>query len=364
MIIFLLPLLAIYGSLHLKNFFSSENRKRTDNLDSVDESTVTRVRPVRYRARRQPQSFADSERSEFAEPVPAEVVPMPDRSGSARESASPAIFPKALPVPRDAVRRIPPDKTFEEIRRDAFTSQIKKELLCAVNRMGSKRKPSEQTITEVADGFHKVWDKMVSLGFPGPSARERRHFFAQVLSESGNLTQMTEIRPSRRVRRSAGGAKYRGRGPIQLTFCYHYAQYARFLQKLEKGVRSPKKLLCESGETERRCPFRDIAKHPIVRDPESLMGDKAPDKRLAAGGSVFWWLKKKFQNRFFRRALETNDVRAVSKAVNGGLNGLSRRQRAFHAIGGCVHGNYRFESDRDSHGRPAWWGLLYIPGKL
>lgn len=217
-------------------------------------------------------------------------------------------------------------------------AKVLDELTCAVQQVGGR--PNPQTLKEIAEGFQNTWAALARKGNGWPSQAERRHFYAQIIAETGGLRIMSEQGGgSASVRSSAGGSKYKGRGPIQLTFCYHYAGYARFLNGLQ-GNAGINDLFRNGGETQQRCPNPDIANHPVVANPEGTMGDSARTKHLAAGGSVFWWEKKKRESPAFRNAINSNGQNAavfVSRGVNGGDNGMPARLSAYAKIGGCLN---------------------------
>lgn len=90
------------------------------------------------------------------------------------------------------------------------------------------------------------------------------------------------------------GYLYRGRGPIQLTGKYNYAQYTMWARR-EFGNDSPN----------------------FVENPDLVNTD--PWEGLVA----IWYWDKHNLNRF----ADANDIRRLTKAINGGYNGLSDRQR-------------------------------------
>lgn len=87
------------------------------------------------------------------------------------------------------------------------------------------------------------------------------------------------------------GAKYRGRGAIQITGKDNYKRIGQAL-----GV-------------------------DLVNNPELL----ETDPMLAAKASLVWWRMKKQDDSKFREAIQQGDFKGVTKGVNGGLNGYNDR---------------------------------------
>lgn len=87
------------------------------------------------------------------------------------------------------------------------------------------------------------------------------------------------------------GAKYRGRGLIQITGKDNYRKIGDAL-----GV-------------------------DLVNNPELLETDKS----LAFKASLAWWEIKKSESKKFKEAIDDGDFRAVTKGVNGGYNGWDDR---------------------------------------
>lgn len=91
-------------------------------------------------------------------------------------------------------------------------------------------------------------------------------------------------------RSSGDGYKYRGRGPIQLTGREMYENFSRWV-----GV-------------------------DVVSNPDLL----TTNKELAAKSVVWYWLTS------VRGRAQINDLRSVTKAVNGGYHGLDTRRNAYN----------------------------------
>lgn len=121
------------------------------------------------------------------------------------------------------------------------------------------------------------------------------HFLAQVAHESDGFRTATEYASGRAYegRKDLGnthpgdGVRFKGRGLIQLTGRDNYASYSRAIY----------------GDS--RC----------VDAPETVAG--LPDAALAAG----WFWRTKGLNAL----ADKDDIRAVTRRINGGTNGLDDR---------------------------------------
>lgn len=132
----------------------------------------------------------------------------------------------------------------------------------------------------------------------------RAHFLAQVAHESGGLRFSEELwGPTAAQRRYEGradlgndqpgdGFRFRGRGLIQLTGRANYRQYARHRQRLGDGL--------------------DLEANP------DLVGQPP----LAADVAGWFW-----DSRDLNDLADRDDVEAVTRRINGGLNGLDDRKR-------------------------------------
>ncbi len=155
--------------------------------------------------------------------------------------------------------------------------------------------------------IHATWGKLIRY-FPGLVASmnknaintplRRVHFLAQIGHESAELTYSEEIASGRSYegRRDLGnaqpgdGARFKGRGLIQITGRANYSAYAR-----ARG---------------RDFTSSTAAAHVIATDPA-----------LAVDASCWFWNKHNL-NRFADR----DDVLAITKIINGGINGLAQRK--------------------------------------
>ncbi|EQB06137.1 glycoside hydrolase family 19 protein [Sphingobium baderi] len=119
------------------------------------------------------------------------------------------------------------------------------------------------------------------------------HFFAQIAHESGSFRYMEEIASGAAYegRKDLGniiagdGKRYKGRGPLQITGRANYQRFGRLI-----GI--------------------DIEESPV----------------LAANPSIGLHLALEYwRDRKLNALADRDDVVAVTKAVNGGANGLSDR---------------------------------------
>lgn len=135
------------------------------------------------------------------------------------------------------------------------------------------------------------------------------HFLAQIAQESGELRYSQEIASGKAYdtgklavalgntpEADGDGQKYKGRGLIQLTGTANYRKFNEYLQK-------------------------NIAKAPnIMKEPEVL----ATNDYYAV--LVACWF---FQTSGCLALADRDDVKAVTKRVNGGLNGFDQRKQFY-----------------------------------
>lgn len=125
---------------------------------------------------------------------------------------------------------------------------------------------------------------------------QKAHFLAQVAHESDGFRTTVEYASGQAYegRRDLGntepgdGVRFKGRGLIQLTGRYNYTAYSRAMH----------------GDY--RC----------VRNPGMLA--ELPDAALAAG---WYW-----QVNAINPLADADNLEAVTRAINGGLNGLEQRR--------------------------------------
>ena len=132
------------------------------------------------------------------------------------------------------------------------------------------------------------------------------HFLAQIGHESAGLRYMREIDPGHYLenRRDIGndrpgdGPKYRGAGPLQISGKLHFRNFGKW------------------------CHGRGLVSDPeqFVKHPEQL---EQPRWGLLAA-SWYWTVARPNLNA----QADRDDLEAVTRSINGGLNGLAdRRQR-------------------------------------
>lgn len=140
--------------------------------------------------------------------------------------------------------------------------------------------------------FEPLKTGMIKYGITSPL--QMAHFIAQLGHESASLLYCEEIasgaayegRTDLGNTQPGDGRRYKGRGLIQLTGRANYAAYSRFA-----GV-------------------------DYLADPEPL----ATDPLVAVDVSCWFW-----QDRGLPALAERDDVKAVTKRINGGFNGLDDR---------------------------------------
>jgi WXG100 family type VII secretion target len=133
----------------------------------------------------------------------------------------------------------------------------------------------------------------------------RNMFLAQIAHESGNLRHFRELGNDAYFQRYEGrrnlgntqpgdGPKFRGRGAIQITGRTNYESAGRAL-----GL--------------------DLTTHPeLLEQPEN-----------AIRSAAWWWEQHGLNERVDRNP---NDIRGVTRVINGGFNGLPERQNGFDRI--------------------------------
>ncbi|WP_225548051.1 glycoside hydrolase family 19 protein [Chromobacterium violaceum] len=122
------------------------------------------------------------------------------------------------------------------------------------------------------------------------SCMRKIHFLAQVGHESGSLGLTAEVLPKGKTEEKSYGG-YKGRGLIQLTFKDTYKAYGDYI-----------------GQD--------------LLDKNRL---KLENPELATDSAGWYWLYGKSVN--LNTLADTNDLIAISIAINGGLNGFDHRHR-------------------------------------
>lgn len=121
------------------------------------------------------------------------------------------------------------------------------------------------------------------------------HYLAQIAHESGELRYTKELASGKAYegRKDLGntqpgdGVKYKGRGLIQITGRANYQKYANY------------------------CKF------DVVSSPELL------ERPLGAVKSSMWYWNLHGLNRL----ADQDNLKAITKAINGGYNGLAEREK-------------------------------------
>jgi Predicted chitinase len=175
-------------------------------------------------------------------------------------------------------------------------------LLCKLlTQLCTNRRMTRRDLAElVGPGKAEQWIGALNETFETYAIKtplQRAHFLAQILHETGGLKWLRELwGPTPAQGRYEGredlgnvypgdGYRYRGRGAIQLTGRYNYTLYAR-----HTGI--------------------DVVKHPDLLE-------QPPHALLVAG---WYW-----QSRRLNQPANFDDLEAVTRGVNGGLNGLDDR---------------------------------------
>ena len=137
----------------------------------------------------------------------------------------------------------------------------------------------------------------IAAGMTNP--KEVAMFIAQCAHETGGFKWLKELGNDSYFRKYNNrkdlgngpndGARFKGRGYIQLTGRSNYTRFAK-----ASGI-------------------------DVVSNPDLVSNDK----NVAAKASLFWWMS----NKRARAAGQAGDVVSASKAVNGGTNGLADRQK-------------------------------------
>lgn len=138
--------------------------------------------------------------------------------------------------------------------------------------------------------------------------QRKLHFIAQMSHESAGFRSMVELRSDSSAERKYGvgtrvgrilgntqpgdGGKYKGRGYIQLTGRYNYTNYGNKL-----GIN-------------------------LVDNPEL-----ASDPEIALQVAAKYW-----EDKGLNRLADNNDIKGITKRINGGYNGLQDRIYRYNQI--------------------------------
>jgi len=156
---------------------------------------------------------------------------------------------------------------------------------------------TEAAAANLGAGKYALALEQACIRFGIVTALQKAHFLAQVAHESDGFRTATEYASGRAYegRKDLGntqpgdGVRFKGRGLIQLTGRANYHEYSHAMYGDDRCVRNP------------------------------AMVAELPDAALAAG---WYW-----QSRRLNVLADKDDIRAVTKRINGGYNGLADRQR-------------------------------------
>ena len=175
----------------------------------------------------------------------------------------------------------------------ASNSDYSKDLAKAWQDLESKKKGNDTV--KKPEAVSLLQNSLNESGITDPT--EQAQFMAQMAHESMNFSKMKEMASGSAYesRKSLGntklgdGKKFKGRGFIQLTGRANYERYGKLV-----------------GE--------DLVKNPeLAADPE-----------IASKIAIAYW-----KDRVKPKVKDFTDTKAVTKLINGGLNGLSSREKYF-----------------------------------
>lgn len=221
---------------------------------------------------------------------------------------SSALSPIPISVPISEYRGVNPDEEVIPIQGVYTTKNTEtqskpeeKPLEWARLQLHSTPKKTTSINTENESVWNDVWKQYGSqLGLKDESAY--LHLMGQLRHESGDFNYMEEIadgsayegRADLGNTQKGDGKRYKGRGPIQVTGRNNYKKiYEEFF--VPNG----------------------LEEYNIVENPE--LGS---DPRIGSLMSIGWL----YTNPQAIEALNNHDVEAITKSINGGLNGLSNRK--------------------------------------
>ena len=194
-----------------------------------------------------------------------------------------------LSIPDSTTDDIPADNIPNEINMNASIGKLTVEKLCKIFKKGKK-----QYIAACLSAINKYGNVV------GLTDRGKLYILAQFAHESGNFIYTAELGKGkgRKYGRPVGPYNkiYYGRGPIQITWDYNYkAITEKYFPKI--GINA------------------DIYKDPDLCERNLEIGCAA---------SLCWFMMPGNGKRAISAA-NAGDVRALSKAINGGYNGLQDR---------------------------------------
>lgn len=180
----------------------------------------------------------------------------------------------------------PESETFGELRK-AVPSQFSEAILAALM--------PDTSAVAISRYFQPLCEGMDANGIDTPL--RKAHFLAQLGHESCNLTYCEELADGRAYegRTDLGntypgdGTKFKGRGLIQITGRFNYSAYGKHKNR----------------------DFVTPANYELL----------AKDPSLAVDVSCWFWTRHGLNT-----LADRDDLRAVTKVINGGFNGLADRQ--------------------------------------
>lgn len=183
-------------------------------------------------------------------------------------------------------------------------SDVEKSIRDEMNRLGYSKQEQAMflaTVTHESSDFNRLreiggYKSVEQMQKAGISRAKKDPEGAKRAIEQGVDAQFEFMYGGRMGNDQVGdGAKYRGRGAIQITGKDNYRRIGNML-----GV-------------------------DLVKNPELLEKDPV----LAAKASIAWWENKKSESKSFKQAISTGDFEAVTKGVNNGLNGWEDRKKRY-----------------------------------
>lgn len=167
-------------------------------------------------------------------------------------------------------------------------------------------KAIDKAVTKENAALYLPWLNEFMPGFGITSRLRICHFLAQVLHESGHLRYARELASGEaydtgRLAQKLGntpekdgdGQRYKGRGLIQLTGRANYKAFNDWLRTFDKVV-------------------ADVYSNPVIVETP----------RYAVLSAVYYW-----SSRDLNTLADKDLLTAITKRINGGLNGLKQREQ-------------------------------------